>query len=402
MEGLLRYLGDSKAENFILKGGEISSEVFGLTPRAGLVFSPRKKMKYSRIKEEFSSFIEKAGYVIIDLQEGERFLSFKVSRGEKISTVEINDDCLTPRENPSKWGVLKVANLETLLAERIEGLYSGRAATNADLADVCLLIKAKLDGETLNAAFVNTFVRRGTLLDKTALYTFAEAIPEAFGKNFDEYAKANNLDLDIERAKTDFKTAASKYLPVDLPLPKSKIKLTLVRHGKDDPVYVGGWSESPLTKEGRKQIEATRERLSGGYDVFIASDLTRTRQTAEIINERFQMPVVYSQGFRETNNGIFANMLAADFQRHPQKVYFADLKYFDAYPFGESPKTFFERAYKSFVELLETYNGKSVILVTHGGIMTVIECILNAYPYNSKVKIAPENGEICEYDLEIK
>lgn len=403
MEKLLNYLAENRIENYVIKEGLASPELIGATARESLVFVPRKKTSKKRITDDFLYYFSKADLQVVAAAEKDNNVVFMFRDGERVFSVSIEGDVLTARERmiPYGKGSLPVCNVETLLADRVEKLYSGNRSF-LDLLDVVLLSKTIIDCEILNAAFVNTFVKRGTRLDKSSLYEYADNIPEIFGDDFSEKALERGYVCDVNEARDSFKQIVSKYLPLDLPMPKCKMKLTLVRHGKDDPAYVGGWSPTSLTKEGRKQAEKARDNISGEYDVFLASDLVRAKETAEIINEKLKMEISYCEEFRETNNGIFAGMKAEEFQSHPLKTYFADMKYFEAYPLGESPKTFFERIYKAFVGLMRSYSGKNVLLVTHGGVMTIFECLVNKYPYNAKVKIAPDNCEFRTYELEIE
>ena len=62
------------------------------------------------------------------------------------------------------------------------------------------------------------------------------------------------------------------------------MRIFLVRHGKDDGNYRGGWSLVPLTEEGINQVKKLAEFLNTQKDYYniekiISSDLERARQT---------------------------------------------------------------------------------------------------------------------------
>lgn len=71
---------------------------------------------------------------------------------------------------------------------------------------------------------------------------------------------------------------------------------------------VGGWYDTGLTEQGRKDASITALRLAsiiGNRDVQIfSSDLLRARETAEAIAERFESPVLKMAGLREISYGI--------------------------------------------------------------------------------------------------
>jgi len=98
----------------------------------------------------------------------------------------------------------------------------------------------------------------------------------------------------------------------------SKITFYIVRHGKtllNSLDRVQGWCDSPLTPEGIEVAECLAAGMKYiNFDAVYASDLRRTRQTAEIIlKEKGQpdMPVTEVFGFREACFGSFES----DFNR---------------------------------------------------------------------------------------
>lgn len=85
----------------------------------------------------------------------------------------------------------------------------------------------------------------------------------------------------------------------------------LIRHGKDDDTIRGGWSNHGLTGEGVKQAENLANKLLAEgvrFDCIYSSDLARAKQTAYIIADTLNVPVVLSKAFREVNNGVLAGM----------------------------------------------------------------------------------------------
>lgn len=77
-------------------------------------------------------------------------------------------------------------------------------------------------------------------------------------------------------------------------------------HHEED--RVGGWYDTDLTARGKKDAEATAERLLaliGDREVEIhSSDLRRASQTAAAIAERFQRPVTETADLREISYGV--------------------------------------------------------------------------------------------------
>ncbi|MGL5417825.1 MAG: histidine phosphatase family protein [Clostridium sp.] len=93
------------------------------------------------------------------------------------------------------------------------------------------------------------------------------------------------------------------------------MNLYFVRHGKDEDNYRGGWSERGLTEEGTKEAEALGVYLlESNYkiDILISSDLRRAKQTTEKVEKFLDLEAVYSEEWRENNNGVLAGMLNSE------------------------------------------------------------------------------------------
>lgn len=164
------------------------------------------------------------------------------------------------------------------------------------------------------------------------------------------------------------------------------MKVYLVRHGTDDNTVRGGWSNHPLTAEGVKQSEKLAHRLKEyncNAEIIYSSDLLRAKQTAEILAQHLNLKVEYESDFREVNNGDLAGMDNAVANELYPNLYWRKLEWKQHYPNGESPKEFYERV-KSAWEKLINRKYKSIILVTHGGVINVIMHLVNGVEYSNK------------------
>ncbi len=183
------------------------------------------------------------------------------------------------------------------------------------------------------------------------------------------------------------------------------MKCYLVRHGKDDDTVRGGWSASPLTEEGVRQVEDLAERLSEGnfeIETIYSSDLPRARQTADIIANFLNLSVTETPQFRETNNGDLAGMDNELAKKLYPGLFWGALGWEQSYPGGESPCAFYNRicdAWRDFKEEIQNVGG-DVILVTHGGVINVICCIESGIEYSNKSNPFPvANAEMAEIEL---
>jgi probable phosphoglycerate mutase len=170
------------------------------------------------------------------------------------------------------------------------------------------------------------------------------------------------------------------------------MNIFLVRHGKDDDKYRGGWSNLPLIQEGIIQSKLLAEYLKDkeskyNIQIIISSDLLRTKQTAEIIQKELCVPVDYTYQLREINNGKLAGMLNEDVLKLYPGLYFSSLKMNEKYPGGESPKNFYDRIKSSFYDILEKYKSyDNILLVTHSGVINIICCIVKGVEWSNSMK----------------
>lgn len=167
----------------------------------------------------------------------------------------------------------------------------------------------------------------------------------------------------------------------------------LVRHGKDDDAYRGGWSQLGLIDEGINQAKLLADYLYENKDAFnintlISSDLKRATETAEEIGYKLGLPVLNSPECRETNNGALAGMLNTEALEKYPGLFFNTLRMDESYPEGESPLQFFNRIKVSFENLcnsIECRKTKSnVMLVTHSGVINIIYYILYGLEWTNK------------------
>lgn len=152
----------------------------------------------------------------------------------------------------------------------------------------------------------------------------------------------------------------------------------LIRHGEfvaDMPYASVPPDGPPLSALGITQAERLRDRLAGTgeirADVLISSPLQRTRQTAEIIAPALGLPVTLDEDFQEFRIGdrswvsgkeIIEKYGLVDFAREPERP---------VVPGGESWSQFTARVSGAFERVAQAYEGKTVVIVCHDGVIGV-------------------------------
>lgn len=92
-----------------------------------------------------------------------------------------------------------------------------------------------------------------------------------------------------------------------------------VRHGAvENPrkIEYGRLPGFPLSETGWEEAEKTARQLTGkGIEAIYASPLLRTRQTAEIINEKLKVPLFYDDLLLEFDLGKYTGIAKEEYTR---------------------------------------------------------------------------------------
>jgi len=140
--------------------------------------------------------------------------------------------------------------------------------------------------------------------------------------------------------------------------------LLLVRHGETDWNAAGrlqGHTDRPLNDYGRRQARELAEQLADdGVQAVYASDLSRARETAEIVGGRLGLRVELDPDLREKDWGNWEGLTSVERDR----VEFV----------GESTEAHQTRILRALRRIAERHPGNGrVLVVTHGGSMRRVQ-----------------------------
>jgi probable phosphoglycerate mutase len=140
--------------------------------------------------------------------------------------------------------------------------------------------------------------------------------------------------------------------------------LGIIRHGVTDWNKVGrnqGQTDIPLNAEGREQARALANRLIGeAWDVIYASDLSRAKETAEIVAGMLDLTVQLDQRLREKGFGD----LEGTTEQERIDRWGADWKALDH---GiEKDEAMIERGRTFIADVMERYPNQRILIVSHG------------------------------------
>jgi probable phosphoglycerate mutase len=148
-------------------------------------------------------------------------------------------------------------------------------------------------------------------------------------------------------------------------------ELVLVRHGEAEHMVKGisgGWTDLPLTDRGKKQIEITVNRLKELFEsrieIIYTSDLLRASESARIIKENLDIPLVIDSRFREINSGIAKDMTLVEAKKVEVPIS-EPLLDWTPYPKAESWRMLQDRV-TSVMSELEQKHENIVMIVGHG------------------------------------
>ncbi|MDB5204725.1 MAG: phosphoglycerate kinase [Candidatus Taylorbacteria bacterium] len=176
------------------------------------------------------------------------------------------------------------------------------------------------------------------------------------------------------------------------------MKFTFVRHGETDynkRKVMTGQYDAPLNEEGKEQARLETERLPNDFDVIFSSSLSRARETADIINQNLNLPIVITDLITERDFGSLVGKtwdeMESGYIPNARKID-KEQKY-DYRPFGgESAEQVSQRLSK-FIEDTKTGSYKNPLVVCHGGIIRML------YAREGKAFEHIENAVTQEFDL---
>jgi probable phosphoglycerate mutase len=157
-------------------------------------------------------------------------------------------------------------------------------------------------------------------------------------------------------------------------------EVLLARHGETDdnrpPLRFQGWRDTPLNDTGRHQAAELAERVAAGPPGALwASDLSRARETAEIVGQRLGLPVRLDPRLREANRGDWEGRLFDDVAREEPERFAAWMRAGDEwrFPGGESLLEQQQRVLACLDEIRRAGEPRS-LAVCHGGSIRVVLC----------------------------
>lgn len=149
----------------------------------------------------------------------------------------------------------------------------------------------------------------------------------------------------------------------------------VLRHARtewNDDHRIQGQTDIPLSLEGREQTKRWIKHLSlFTYHRVISSNLTRAKETADILNRSIIAPQEIDERFREQNWGEWEGVRVKDLDRRfPEALQEQIARGWEFRPpGGESRNQVLARALSALSDTARKYPGERILVVSHGGVI---------------------------------
>lgn len=151
---------------------------------------------------------------------------------------------------------------------------------------------------------------------------------------------------------------------------KPKNAYYLMRHGEalsnEKAIFeTKGDPNNHLTEKGKKQVMDSLAAIKAhNIDLIVASPFVRTQETAEIVSSFLGIPVITEERIHEYQMGDFDGKPATEYLEFYKHTYVE----FDTRPAGgETHREMMHRGMAAIMDLEKKYEGKNILVVTHGG-----------------------------------
>lgn len=172
-------------------------------------------------------------------------------------------------------------------------------------------------------------------------------------------------------------------------MPFFKKSVVLVRHGETEwnlQKRTQGHLNSPLTEKGIQQAKDTAKKLKNQkFDIIISSSLGRALQTSKIISTELYIPeIVTDPCFAERNLGVLQGRTREESMKIFPNFWDVNGKFIQNsnIPEAESISNFLERVKKGIDNLRQISEEKSIIIVTHDGVLHAIVGYVKGIEFN--------------------
>jgi isoleucyl-tRNA synthetase len=159
---------------------------------------------------------------------------------------------------------------------------------------------------------------------------------------------------------------------------------------------------NPLTRKGVLDAKQKAKSLKGKIDLIYASPILRAKQTAMIIADEIKVPLFIDERLREIDMGVLQNKPYEEFDKYIVDKVTGKRDLNKKIENGESLNEVKQRAINFILELEKIHRGKNILIVSHGGVLWMLEGEMKALSSEQIRNFEVKNyelGEIRKVDL---
>jgi 2,3-bisphosphoglycerate-dependent phosphoglycerate mutase len=183
--------------------------------------------------------------------------------------------------------------------------------------------------------------------------------------------------------------------------------LILVRHGEtawNAEGRIQGMLDVPLNELGLAQAKVVADELARSIDVasIVCSDLVRTRETAKPLVDATGFAITFDARLRERHFGVLQGITYDEWRiRDAEGMARYNAGDADYGPEGgETARGFLDRCVNAITDLVIASNEKTLILVTHGGVVSSMYRHSQGLEFHSQRTWSVPNASISEWRVE--
>ena len=179
-------------------------------------------------------------------------------------------------------------------------------------------------------------------------------------------------------------------------------RFCLVRHGETDwnaERRLQGHTDIDLNARGLAQAEQMAraiKKINLAFDVLYTSDLQRAAKTARAIEQLFTTSAITNAGLRERHLGALQGLTTDEAPQLEPDLWKSHLSrnVTEELRGGESIQQFADRINTTLEKIREQYLGKTVLLVSHGGVLDMMYRIASNQPLDAEKAVAVPNASL--------
>ncbi|MFH1667464.1 MAG: class I tRNA ligase family protein [Candidatus Komeilibacteria bacterium] len=185
-------------------------------------------------------------------------------------------------------------------------------------------------------------------------------------------------------------------------VPKEYTELVLTRHALTDwnqDEIIQGKTEMPLDES---SIDNLKTKLTifrdQGFDLIICSPMMRARQTAEIINEELNIPIVIEESLRERDYGVFEGKKVSEIKKDYPEYYKDKINYKIGQ--AETYNDLSIRAKEFLGKVIKEYPNKKILVISHNAMVRTFNMVMGGEKDIKKLSdYKLPFGEVANYHI---